>query len=276
VDVGTILAKTPRAIAGTQDITGGLPRVTELFEARKPKDPAVISEIDGIVEVGEKKRGKRIINVKNPETGMKQEHQAPPAKHLRVLTGDPVRPGDPLTEGPLVPHDILRVSGEDALQQYLLREVQNVYRSQNVSINDKHIEIIISQMLRRVKIQSSGDTDLLPGTVVDKVRFKQENEKAVQKGLRPATARPMLLGITKAALQSDSFIAAASFQETTKVLTEAAMAARRDDLMGLKENVILGHIVPAGTGFPQYVLQALTKLVEEPLLSITAEKSVVI
>jgi DNA-directed RNA polymerase subunit beta' len=249
VDVGTILAKTPRAIAGTQDITGGLPRVTELFEARKPKDPAVISEIDGIVEVGEKKRGKRIINVKNPETGMKQEHQAPPAKHLRVLTGDPVRPGDPLTEGPLVPHDILRVSGEDALQQYLLREVQNVYRSQNVSINDKHIEIIISQMLRRVKIQSSGDTDLLPGTVVDKVRFKQENEKAVQKGLRPATARPMLLGITKAALQSDSFIAAASFQETTKVLTEAAMAARRDDLMGLKENVILGHIVPRGHRF---------------------------
>ncbi|MCE9581113.1 MAG: DNA-directed RNA polymerase subunit beta', partial [Planctomycetes bacterium] len=250
--MGDLLAKTPREISGTQDITGGLPRVTELFEARKPKDPAVISEIDGLVELGEKRRGKRTIIVKNEESGLEREHLVPHGKHLRVHRGDKVRAGEALVDGPLVPHDILRISGEEAVQIYLLREVQNVYRSQSVTIDDKHIEIIVSQMLRKVKIQASGDSDMLPGTVIDKFRFQEENRKYEEKGKKPATAKPLLLGVTKAALQSESFIAAASFQETTKVLTEAALAARRDDLVGLKENVILGHMIPAGTGFRQY------------------------
>ncbi|KAF0245808.1 MAG: DNA-directed RNA polymerase subunit [Planctomycetota bacterium] len=252
VQMGDMLAKTPREITGTQDITGGLPRVTELFEARKPKDPAVISEIDGLVELGEKRRGKRTILVKNEESGLEREHLVPHGKHLRVHRGDKVRAGEALVDGPLVPHDILRISGEEAVQVYLLREVQNVYRSQSVSIDDKHIEIIISQMLRKVKIQSSGDSEMLPGTVIDKFRFQVENGKFEEKGKKGATAKPLLLGVTKAALQSESFIAAASFQETTKVLTEAALAARRDELVGLKENVILGHMIPAGTGFRQY------------------------
>jgi DNA-directed RNA polymerase subunit beta' len=256
---GDLLAKTPREITGTQDITGGLPRVTELFEARKPKDPAVIAEIDGLVELGEKRRGKRTIIVKNEESGLEREHLVPHGKHLRVHRGDKVRAGEPLVDGPLVPHDILRISGEEAVQNYLLREVQNVYRSQSVSIDDKHIEIIISSMLRKVKIVSSGDTEMLPGTVVDKFRFQEENRKYEDKGKKPATAKPLLLGITKAALQSESFIAAASFQETTKVLTEAALAARRDELVGLKENVILGHMIPAGTGFRQYAAMRVKK-----------------
>ncbi|NUN48330.1 MAG: DNA-directed RNA polymerase subunit beta' [Candidatus Brocadiae bacterium] len=249
---GDLLAKTPREISGTQDITGGLPRVTELFEARKPKDPAVISEIDGTVELGEKRRGKRTIIVRNEESGLEREHLVPHGKHLRVHRGDRVKAGEALVDGPLVPHDILRISGEEAVQVYLLREVQNVYRSQSVGIDDKHIEIIVSQMLRKVKVVSSGDADLLPNTVIDRFRFQEENRKHEEKGKKPATAKPLLLGVTKAALQSESFIAAASFQETTKVLTEAALAARRDELVGLKENVILGHMIPAGTGFRKY------------------------
>jgi DNA-directed RNA polymerase subunit beta' len=259
VVAGDLLAKTPREITGTQDITGGLPRVTELFEARKPKDPSVISEIDGLVELGEKRRGKRTIIVKNEESGLEREHLVPHGKHLRVHRADRVRAGEALVDGPLIPHDILRISGEEALQGYLLREVQNVYRSQSVSIDDKHIEIIISQMLRKVKVQSSGDSDMLPGTVIDRFRFQDENRKWVEKGKKPATAKPLLLGVTKAALQSESFIAAASFQETTKVLTEAALAARRDELVGLKENVILGHMIPAGTGFRQYAAMRVRK-----------------
>jgi len=249
ITAGTLVAKTPREITGTQDITGGLPRVTELFEARKPKDPAVISEIDGTVELGEKRRGKRTIVVVNEESGIQREHLVPHGKHLRVHRGDPVRAGEALVEGPLVPHDILRISGEDALPGYLLREVQNVYRSQNVSIDDKHIEIIISQMLRKVRIDDPGDATFLPGLVVDKFRFREENRGLIEANKQPAKAKTVLLGITKAALQSDSFISAASFQETTKVLTEAALAGRKDPLLGLKENVILGHLVPVGTGF---------------------------
>jgi DNA-directed RNA polymerase subunit beta' len=249
ITAGTMLAKTPREITGTQDITGGLPRVTEIFEARKPKDPAVISEIDGIVELGEKRRGKRTILVANKESGIQKEHLVPHGKHLRVHRGDRVRAGEPLVEGPLVPHDILRISGEDALQSYLLREVQNVYRSQNVGIDDKHIEIIVSQMLRKVRIEDQGDSSFLPGFVVDRFRFREENKKLIEENKKPARAKPVLLGITKAALQSDSFISAASFQETTKVLTEAALAGKTDPLIGLKENVILGHLVPVGTGF---------------------------
>lgn len=258
---GTLLAKTPREISGTQDITGGLPRVTEIFEARKPKDPAVMSEIDGAVELGEKRRGKRTIIIKN-ESGMEMEHLIPHGKHLRVHSGDRVKAGQALVDGPLVPHDILRISGEEALQQYLLKEVQNVYRSQNVTIDDKHIEIIISQMLRKVKVEEPGDTSFLPGSSVDKFSFRKENEKMVQEGKRPATAKPVLLGITKASLQADSFISAASFQETTKVLTEAAIAGKVDRLLGLKENVILGHMIPAGTGFREHQRISVRKRLE--------------
>jgi len=289
---GRLLAKTPREVAGTQDITGGLPRVTEIFEARKPKDPAVIAEIDGTVEIlGEKRRGKRTIIVRS-ESGIEREHLVSHGKHLRVHTGDYVRAGEALVDGPLVPHDILRISGEEAVQQYLTREIQNVYRSQRVEIDDKHIEIIVAQMLRKVRIETVGDTNLLPGSVMDKFDFRKVNQDlhkclkisdkgdsdltigsivpkealeqvnaqiealggAMARGTKPkpATASTQLLGITKAAVQSASFISAASFQETTKVLTEAALAGKTDSLVGLKENVILGHLIPAGTGFKTY------------------------
>jgi DNA-directed RNA polymerase subunit beta' len=251
IKAGTLIAKSPREVTGTQDITGGLPRVTEIFEARKPKDPAVVSEIDGVVELGEKKRGKRILRVK-AEGAIEKEHLIPQGKHLLVHNGDPVRSGEALTEGLHVPHDILRISGEEAVQNYLVREVQNVYRSQGVSIDDKHIEIIVSQMMRKVRIQDPGDTEFLPGSVVDKFRFREANKRVIEENGRPARAEPLLMGITKASLQSDSFISAASFQETTKVLTEAALAGRVDHLVGLKENVILGHLIPAGTGFSWY------------------------
>ncbi|OHB72239.1 MAG: DNA-directed RNA polymerase subunit beta' [Planctomycetes bacterium RBG_16_43_13] len=262
VKPGVMLAKTPQEAAETQDITGGLPRVVELVEARKPKDPAIISEIDGIVELGEKKRGKRTILVKS-DTGMQKEHLLPHGKHLRVHAGDRVRAGDPLTEGPRVPHDILRISGEEAVQQYILREIQSVYRAQGVSINDKHIEITVSQMLRKVRISVAGDTKYLPGTVIDRFRLKEENAVIKKNGGKPATFKPLLLGITKASIQSESFIAAASFQETTKVLTEASIAARRDDLIGLKENVIVGHLIPAGTGYKKYLMLRLNRAEEE-------------
>ncbi len=266
VKAGTLVAKTPRESEGTQDITGGLPRVTEIFEARRPKDPAIMAEIDGVVElVREMKRGKRTILVKNEESGIVQEHLVPHGKHLKVQSGDRVRAGQPLTEGPLIPHDILRISGEENLQQYLLREVQGVYRSQNVTIDDKHIEVIVSQMLRKVQVSDPGDTDFLPDAVVDKFRFRRANQDMVKQKKRPATADPILLGITKAALQSDSMISAASFQETTKVLTEAAIAGRRDPLLGLKENVILGNLVPTGTGFRPLQRTRVRHKVEAPV-----------
>ena len=297
VSAGTLLAKTPREVAGTQDITGGLPRVTEIFEARRPRDPAVMSQVAGIVEIGEKRRGKRSIFVQPVDDhgkphGEKVEHLVPPGKHLRVHAGDRVREGDSLVHGPLVPHEILAISGQEAVQAYLVREVQAVYRTQRVDIDDKHIEIIIAQMLRKVKIENMGDTGLLPGSVTDKFTFQQVNQKlrecvkikkagdskfeegrivtkeafeeerarleAEDKELptftkpEPATCSTQLLGITKAAVQSESFISAASFQETTKVLTEAALAGKVDYLVGLKENVILGHLVPAGTGFKEH------------------------
>jgi DNA-directed RNA polymerase subunit beta' len=294
VFAGTLLAKTPREVSGTQDITGGLPRVTEIFEARRPREPAVMAEVAGVVRLGEKRRGKRSILVqpvddKGANIGEEREHLVPHGKHLRVHTGDYVKEGDPLVDGPLVPHDILRISGVDAVQNYLVREVQSVYRSQRVDIDDKHIENIVSQMLRKVKVETMGDTGLLPGSVIDKFAFREVNErlkecvkikdpgdskfeagKIVSREAydeerarlesddrkppsyippTPATCSTQLLGITKAAVQSDSFISAASFQETTKVLTEAALAGKVDYLVGLKENVILGHLVPAGTGF---------------------------
>jgi len=243
-----VLAKTPREISRTQDITGGLPRVTEIFEARKPKAPSVISEIDGIVELGDKRRGKRTILVRG-EGDVEKAHLVPHGKHLLVHRGDHVRAGDPLVEGPLVLEDILRICGEEEVKQYMLREVQNVYRSQSVPLDDKHIEIIITQMMRKVLVIDPGDTELLPGRILDKFRFRRCNEAVTGQGGKPASAAPMLMGITKASLQSESFISAASFQETTKVLTEAALAGKSDQLIGLKENVILGHLVPAGTGF---------------------------
>ncbi len=252
IKAGDLLAKTPREVGKTQDITGGLPRVTEIFEARRPKNPAIMSEIDGIIEFGDKRRGKRSIVV-NSEGGMEKEHLVPHGKETKVQRGDRIKAGDALVNGPLVPQDILRICGEEPLQQYLLQEVQNVYRAQNVTIDDKHIEIIIAQMLKKVKIDSSGNTNFLPGSVVDKFKVKKENDRVIKEGGTPAVYKPLLLGITKASLQSDSFISAASFQETTKVLTEAALAGKMDPLVGLKENVILGHLVPAGTGFPTYL-----------------------
>lgn len=261
---GTLLARSPRAMDKVQDITGGLPRVTEIFEVRKPKNPSVISEIDGVVKLEEeKKRGKFVISVTNEESGRDPEmHVIPHGKHFRVHTGDIVQAGDSLVDGAVYPADILRIKGEESVQQYLLREVQTVYRSQNVTIDDKHIEIIVSQMLRCVEIGDPGDTDLLPGTVIDKFRFRKVNNGILKEGRKPATAEPQLLGITKASLHSDSFISAASFQETTKVLTEAALSGKTDNLVGLKENVILGHLVPAGTGFKEYLEQSVKKLGE--------------
>ena len=268
---GTLLAKTPREMGGTQDITGGLPRVSEIFEVRKPKQTAVIAEIDGEVEIGPKKRGKGTIIIRS-ETGEEREHFYQHGKHLKVHTGDVVRAGQPLTKGSFIPHDLLRVLGPEALQSYLLNEVQGVYRSQNVTIDDKHIEVIIMQMLRKVQVIDPGDVEFLPGQIVDKFQFKQANRQIQDRGGKPATAEPLLLGITKASLFSESFISAASFQETTKVLTEAALAGKRDSLQGLKENVILGHMVPAGTGHASYNEKIVEKLVpEEELEFVGAE-----
>ncbi|MGC8551971.1 MAG: DNA-directed RNA polymerase subunit beta' [Phycisphaerae bacterium] len=292
VGAGTLLARQPRESKGTSDITSGLPRVTEIFEARKPKDPAVMAEISGTVELqADKRRGKTTIIIKGAGD-ISKEHHVPQTRQALVHTGDTVEAGDPLIEGALVPHDVLRIKGEDALQEYLLAGVQSVYRTQNQRISDKHIEVIVSQMLRKVKVENAGETNMLPGEIVDKFKFRKHNEAIAKmvrvedagdteltvgelvprerikellaqveaKGGKPpktrkprlATAKTLLLGITKASLQSESFVSAASFQETTKVLTEAALAAREDTLQGLKENVILGHLVPAGTAFRPY------------------------
>ncbi|MBC7784714.1 MAG: DNA-directed RNA polymerase subunit beta', partial [Burkholderiales bacterium] len=303
VQAGQQLARQPKEAGGTVDITTGLPRVTELFEARKPKDPAVLAEISGMIELrSDRRRGKMTIIVRN-ETGMEREHHVPQDKELTVHTGDSVEAGDPLIRGPVIPHDILRIRGEEALHSYLLTEVQNVYRSQGVKINDKHIETIVCQMLRKIKIDDPGDTKFLPGEVADKFRFRRANDdvgasykvidpagtnykegEVVEKNLfreaneaaeaagnqpakgkkpRPARGKTLLLGITKASLQSESFISAASFQETTKVLTEAAMAGAVDHLMGLKENVILGHLIPAGTAFNPHLNLKIKKMIDD-------------
>jgi DNA-directed RNA polymerase subunit beta' len=246
---GALLAKTPRKIAKTKDITGGLPRVAELFEARRPKDACEIARIDGIVEIGGTVRGKRKVIIKDVETGSEEEHLIPLNKHVIVFKGDFVKKGQQLTDGPVVPHEILDVCGPQELQEHLVGEVQEVYRLQGVEINDKHIEIIVRQMLRKVKITDPGDTALLWGDQVDKLEFERENLAVTDKGGKPAEASPVLLGITKASLETDSFISAASFQDTTRVLTEAATLGKIDHLRGFKENVIMGHLIPAGTGF---------------------------
>ncbi|HAB12894.1 MAG TPA: DNA-directed RNA polymerase subunit beta', partial [Planctomycetaceae bacterium] len=313
VAAGDLLAKTPREAGGTQDITGGLPRVTELFEARRPKDPAVIAEIDGEIELAEEtRRNQRVINVHPPdEAGEPRAHLIPHGKQLLVHAKDLVRHGDALVRGPLVPHDILRVSGVESVQQYLMHEIQNVYRSQRVDIDDKHIEIVIGQMLRKVRVEDAGDTHLLEGVVIDKIEFQETNEQvrdcvkvaepgdtdfksddivpkevfdevnaeieasgetpATKSKPQEATMTIQLLGITKAAVQSESFVSAASFQETTKVLTEAALAGKNDLLVGLKENVILGHLVPAGTGFHMHQ-DSEVRIRPEALLELEAEK----
>jgi len=245
---GDLLAKIPRTVVKTRDITGGLPRVAELFEARRPKDPAVISEIDGFVEFGESKKNQRVIIVKSA-TGMAREYVLPHGKHPNVYKGDKVTAGQQLTDGPVVLQDILSVCGDKVLQEYLVNEVQEVYRLQGVRINDKHIEVIIRQMLKKVRVEDPGDTEFLATQQVDKWVFQKENTRVIKKGGKPAQATPLLLGITKASLTTESFISAASFQETTRVLTEAATSGKRDELFGLKENVIVGHLIPAGTGF---------------------------
>ncbi len=261
VKAGDVLARLPRESSKTRDITGGLPRVAELFEARRPKDHAIISEIDGRVEFGKDYKAKRRIVVvpeqQGDEAPVPREYLVPKGKHVSVQEGDYVKAGDPLVDGPRVPHDILRVLGVEALANYLVNEIQDVYRLQGVKINDKHIEVIVRQMLQKVEILEPGDTTYLVGEQVDRIEFEMENEKRLQAKERPARAEPVLQGITKASLQTTSFISAASFQETTRVLTEAATAGKVDVLAGLKENVIVGRLIPAGTGSVMNRLRAL-------------------
>jgi DNA-directed RNA polymerase subunit beta' len=249
VEAGTTIAKTPRKASKTKDITGGLPRVAELFEARKPKDACEIARIDGTVEIGGLVRGKRKVIVTDQKTGQQEEHLIPRSKHILLFNGDHVGKGDQITDGPVVPHDLLEILGPQALREHLVNEVQEVYRAQGVEINDKHVEIIIRQMLRKVKITDPGDTEFLWGDQIDRGEFEKENNRVSEEGGKPAEAEPVLLGITKASIETESFISAASFQDTTRVLTEAATLAKSDLLRGFKENVIMGHLIPAGTGF---------------------------
>jgi DNA-directed RNA polymerase subunit beta' len=261
---GTLMAKTPRKTSKTKDITGGLPRVAELFEARRPKDAAEISKIDGVVDFGPSVRGKRTILIKDPQTQVEEEHLIPIGKHVIVFKGDFVKKGQQLTEGPVDPHEILDICGPQELQEHLVNEVQEVYRLQGVTINDKHIEIIVRQMLRKVRITEPGDTQFLWGEQIDKIEFEKENSRVDKMGGKPAEASPVLLGITKASLETESFLSAASFQDTTRVLTEAATMGKVDYLRGFKENVIMGHIIPAGTGYQLHRKVDLKPLVEPP------------
>jgi DNA-directed RNA polymerase subunit beta' len=249
---GDTLVKIPRESTKTKDITGGLPRVVELFEARSPKEPAIITEIDGVAHLGEVVKGMRKIVVSDESLGENREYLVPRSVHINVQEGELVAAGDPLIDGPINPHDILQVLGEKELQRYLVDKIQEVYRSQSVQINDKHCEVIVRQMMRSVKIEEVGDTEFLVDEQVDKFRFHEENDRVVTAGGRAAVGRPLLLGITKASLSTDSFISAASFQETTRVLTEAAINGAVDYLRGLKENVIVGRLIPAGTGMAYY------------------------
>jgi DNA-directed RNA polymerase subunit beta' len=258
VKAGDIVAKLPRATTKTKDITGGLPRVAELFEVRKPKDTAVLSEIDGYVSISkDTKKGKQKITISPMDAGEKREYLIPRGKHINVYEGDYVRAGEPLISGSAIPQDILNIKGEVALARYLVNEVQEVYRLQGVRINDKHIEVIVRQMMKRVKITDVGDTDFIPEEQVDRNDFEKANRAVLATGGKPAVAEPLILGVTKASLSTESFISAASFQETTKVLTDASIAGTVDNLHGLKENVIMGRLIPAGTGFPRYVEESV-------------------
>jgi DNA-directed RNA polymerase subunit beta' len=251
VRAGDVIAKIPRETTKTKDITGGLPRVAELFEVRKPKEYAIISEIDGDVSFGKYTKGKRKVII-TPEVGESKEYLIPKGKHVSIREGEFVRAGESLMDGSANPHDVLRIKGIKELAKYLVNEVQGVYRLQGVGINDKHIEVIVRQMLRRVRVTSSGDSRFMIGEQVEKHIFEEENEKILAEGGKPATGESLLLGITKASLSTESFISAASFQETTKVLADAAIQGKCDYLEGLKENVIMGRLIPAGTGLRRY------------------------
>ncbi|MBN2343142.1 MAG: DNA-directed RNA polymerase subunit beta' [Deltaproteobacteria bacterium] len=266
IEAGEVIAKIPRETTKTKDITGGLPRVAELFEARKPKEHAVISEIDGVISFGKDTKGKRKVII-TPEIGERKEYLIPKGKHISCKEGDFIRAGEPLMDGPANPHDILKVMGEKALAKYLVDEVQEVYRLQGVAINDKHIETIVRQMLKRVTIKEPGDTRFLVDDKVPKSTFRAENERVMAEGGQPATAEGLLLGITKAALSTDSFISASSFQETTKVLTEAGISGRVDELVGPKENVIMGRLIPAGTGVQMYKDLTIAEAEEEDTIT---------
>ncbi len=254
---GDVLAKIPRATTKTKDITGGLPRVVDLFEARHPKDPAVMAEVDGIVHYGEIVKGSRKIVVRTDD-GEEREYGIPKGLHVTVQEGERVRAGDAFTDGPKDPHKILEILGERELQKYLLDGIQEVYRLQGVNIHDKHIEVIIRQMMRWIKVEDPGDTEFIVDEQVDRFRFVEENERVLAEGGAPARGRPLLLGITKASLATESFISAASFQETTRVLTEASISGKVDYLRGLKENVIMGRLIPAGTGMEMYARLEIT------------------
>jgi DNA-directed RNA polymerase subunit beta' len=272
---GDILAKIPRETTRTKDITGGLPRVVELFEARKPRDPAIISKIDGVVRFGEVAKGQRKVYV-TADNGQEEEYSVPRGVYVNVQEGERLRAGDALIDGPRNPHDILEVLGERALQMYLVNEIQEVYRLQGVTISDKHIETIVRQMLRWVKIEEVGDTNFLLEQQTDRFRFNEENQRVLMNGGRPAIGRSLLLGITKASLSTDSFISAASFQETTRVLTEASINGSIDTLRGLKENVIVGRLIPAGTGMEYYRNVQLSAELEEAAAQVQNEVSAAI
>src|SRR2546425_107414 len=269
---GDVLAKIPRETTKTKDITGGLPRVVELFEARKPRETAVISEIDGVVRFGEVAKGQRKLYVA-ADNGTEKEYSVPRGVHINVQEGERVKAGEPLMDGPLNPHDILAVLGEKELQSYLVNEIQEVYRLQGVNISDKHIEVIVRQMMRWVKVEDVGDTRFLLEEQLDKFAFHEENERVISQGGKPATGRPLLLGITKASLSTESFISAASFQETTRVLTEASIQGAVDHLRGLKENVIVGRLIPAGTGMEYYRNVRLSPEMEEAAAKVQEEVS---
>jgi len=249
IAAGDIIARIPRETMKTRDITGGLPRVSELFEARHPKDAAIIAEFDGVVEFGKDYKTKRRILIRSEDESVQpMEYLIPKGRHITVHEGDFVKRGELLVDGNPVPHDILRILGVEALATYLVSEIQQVYRLQGVPINDKHIEVIVRQMLQKFEIQNAGDTGLIVGENVDRSIFAEINKATEASGKIPATGIPVLQGITKASLHTKSFISAASFQETTRVLTEAAVSGKVDDLVGLKENVIVGRLIPAGTG----------------------------
>jgi DNA-directed RNA polymerase subunit beta' len=263
VNAGDILAKIPRETTKTKDITGGLPRVAELFEARKPKEYAVVSEIDGVVSYGKDSKGKRKVVI-TPDAEDEKEYLIPKGKHVSVQEGDRVMAGEALMDGVNNPHDLLMIKGEKELARYLVDEVQEVYRLQGVKINDKHMEVIVRQMLRRVMVKDPGDASFMADEQVERFRFQEENERVAAQGGRPAQGEPILMGITKASLSTQSFISAASFQETTRVLTEASLAGKTDYLRGLKENVIMGRLIPAGTGLPMYKKLGIETTGEEP------------
>jgi len=251
LNAGDTIAKIIKKTSKVADITGGLPRIAELFEARKPKDAAVLAKVSGTVRFKGKLKGKDIIVVED-SFGAKFKHTVPAGSYLLVRDGDMIKAGDEISEGPINPHDVLAILGENRLQKFLMDEVQGVYRLQGVHINDKHIGVIVRQMMKKVEIVDVGDTRFIVGQFVDKFQFADENRKVVKEGGQPAVAKPILLGITRASLTIDSYFSAASFQETTKVLTNASIKGMRDELVGLKENVIIGHLIPAGSGMRQY------------------------